>query len=120
MFACACEKPFPVGRVFRKKTWDFRGTGKCRIHEWQLVMKKVNKIGVGRLALFTMLQMILEFYELRFGDLPACCECTKLLEIFRMRTFMIQHRWPLGSIFGGVPSELDGDCRNILSAWSPR
>src|SRR5215831_17589205 len=103
MFACACKKPFAVGRIFRKKTWDSGRTRKCWIHKGQLVMKKVNKIGIGRPALFTLLQMILEVYELRFGDLPACSECTKLPEIFRMRTFMIQHRWPLGSISGALP-----------------
>src|SRR5262245_57031125 len=66
-------------------------------------MKKVNKIGIRRLAGSTLLQMILEFYKLRLRDLPACCECAKLLEIFVMGTFMIQHLCPPGSTSGVVP-----------------
>src|SRR6266581_7687229 len=52
--------------------------------DW-LVVKKVSEIGIGRPALSTMLQVILEFYKFPLGDLSACCQCAKLLVIFGMR-----------------------------------
>src|SRR5262245_16920427 len=82
-------------------------------------MKKVNKILIGRPAVSTLLQVILEFYKLRLRYLSACCECTKLLEMFVMRTFMIQHLCPPGLTCGAVPRNWTGAAETFSAPASP-
>jgi hypothetical protein len=52
-------------------------------------VKKVDKLSIRRPAVSTVPHVILEFYKLRFGDLPAGRERAKLSEVFGMRNIRI-------------------------------
>src|SRR4051794_3359528 len=69
-------------------------------------MKEVHKIGIGRLAASAVLQVVLEFDKLRFGDLPAGRKRAEFLVVLGMGSFRIQHHWPHGETSGAVhPSQ---------------
>jgi hypothetical protein len=70
-----------------KKSRESGARYSFRTHERKLAMKKVDKIGMGRLATSAVSHVVLEFDKLRLGDLPAGGQRAQFLKIL-----MIQHR----------------------------
>src|SRR5262249_32804265 len=96
------HKALVVGRPLQKKSRESREPYSFRSDERQFAMKEIYKIGMDGPAASAVSHVILEFYELRFGDLPTGRQCAELLEILGMGPFRIQHCYPHGEASGAV------------------